>query len=155
MTLSVRRLGRGDETILRQLAIDDAAFDLAERGAALQPLDDEAAQRYLANPAVWYWVAFEGTMPIGSLVCLLLPLDAGEGSEVLLYDIGVHHQWRRQGIGRMLLTEMEHWMQTQRVAAVWVLADNPTAVAFYRACGFAPEHVQPVYMTRYLDGHDA
>jgi ribosomal protein S18 acetylase RimI-like enzyme len=153
MTRSVRRLGPGDEPILSQLATDDAAFDLAERGASRRPLDPEAARRYLANPAVVYWVAFEDTVPVGSLVCLLLPLDAGDGSEVLLYDIGVHHQWRRRGIGRALLTEMERWMQTHGVAEVWVLADNPAAVAFYRACGFAPEDVQPVYMTRRLDGH--
>jgi ribosomal protein S18 acetylase RimI-like enzyme len=50
---------------------------------------------------------------------------------------------------------MEHWMRTHEVAAVWVLADNSTAVAFYRACGFIIEDAQPVYMTRLLDGIDA
>jgi ribosomal protein S18 acetylase RimI-like enzyme len=155
MSLSVRRLGSGDESILLQLAADDAAFDLAGRGAPLRPLDPAAARRYLSNSSVLYWVAFDDTQPVGSLVYMLLPLDTGAGAEVLLYDIGVHQAWRRRGIGRLLLREMEHWMRTHEVAAVWVLADNSTAVAFYRACGFIIEDAQPVYMTRLLDGIDA
>jgi ribosomal protein S18 acetylase RimI-like enzyme len=149
--VSIRRLSPEDAPLLAQLAVEDAAFDHAGRGAPLQPLDPEAAQRYLANPMVLYWVAFDDTMPIGALVCLLLPLDAGSGRELLLYDIGIHHHWRRRGIGRMLLREMEHWMRAHAVAEVWVLADNPEAVAFYRANGFATEAVQPTYMTRHRD----
>jgi hypothetical protein len=36
------------------------------------------------------------------------------------------------------------------VRRVWVLADNPIAVDFYRGCGFEAEEAQPVYMTREL-----
>lgn len=147
MAISVRRLAPGDEAILTRLAVDDADFDLSGRGAPLPPLAPEAARRYLANPAVLLWVAFDDTTPIGSLFCILLPLSAGNAHELLLYDIGVHRQWRRRGIGRRLLAAMKAWMQTHQVAEVWVLADNPVAVDFYRACGFATEDEQPVYMT--------
>jgi GNAT superfamily N-acetyltransferase len=148
MALTIRRLGPGDEPILSRLAADDAAFDLAGRGEALDSLDPEAARRYLANPAVLHWVATEDDVLVGSLYCVLLPLDTDSAGELLLYDIGVHHHWRRRGIGRRLLGEMERWMDDHGVTVVWVLADNPAAVDFYRACGFAPEAAQPVYMTR-------
>ncbi len=150
MTLSVRRLGPGDEATLNRLAAEDADFDLEERGEAQPPPDLEVARRYLANPAVLHWVAFEEDAPVGSLHCIVLPLDTGSGSELLLYDIGVHHLWRKRGIGRLLLAAMEAWMYEHHVTEVWVLADNSAAVDFYRACGFAADEDQPVYMIRRL-----
>jgi aminoglycoside 3-N-acetyltransferase I len=151
MALTIRRLGPGDEPLLARLAADDAAFDSAGRGEPLHAPDPEAARRYLANPAVLHWVASEGDILVGSLYCVLLPLDTDSAGELLLYDIGVHHQWRRRGIGQRLLAEMERWMEAHGVTVVWVLADNAAAVDFYRAGRFVPEEVQPVYMTRQLD----
>lgn len=150
MALSVRRLGPGDEAILAQLAAADADFDLAGRGTAQDIPTPDEAQRYLANPAVFCWAAFEDTTLVGSLDCFLLPMATSEAAQVLLYDIGVHTRWRRRGVGRALIAAMEHWMQAHNVREVWVLADNSEAVQFYRACGFAPEADQPVYLTRSL-----
>jgi GNAT superfamily N-acetyltransferase len=150
MALSVRRLGPGDAALLAQLAAEDADFDLAGRGTAQNIPTPEEAQRYLANPAVLCWAAFADTTLVGSLDCFLLPMATGDGAQVLLYDIGVHTRWRRRGVGRALLAEMERWMRAHNVREVWVLADNPEAVQFYRACGFAPEAAQPVYLTRSL-----
>ncbi|MFP4440644.1 MAG: GNAT family N-acetyltransferase [Chloroflexaceae bacterium] len=151
MALSVRRLSPGDETILAQLAAADADFDLAGRGTAQDITTPDEAQRYLANPAVLCWAAFEDATLVGSLDCFLLPMATGDGAQVLLYDIGVHTRWRRRGVGRALIAAMEHWMQAHNVWEVWVLADNSEAVQFYRACGFVPEAEQPVYLTRSLD----
>lgn len=155
MALTVRRLGPGDEALLARLAHEAADFDVAGRGVPLQPLTSEAARRYLTNPAVLHWVAFADSTPIGSLYCILLPLDTEDGGELLLYDIGVHYAWRRQGVGRLLVAEMEDWMDTNGVAVVWVLADNQVAVDFYQTCGFAIEDEQPVYMTRLLNTRDS
>ncbi len=149
MAVLIRRLGPGDEAILELLATDDADFDLTERGAPLTPLDPAAARRYLENPAVLHWVAAEGDEVIGDLQCVLLPLRAGEGQELLLYEIGVRSSWRRRGVGRALLAHMESWMRANGVSEVWVCADNPAA-EFYRACGFVAADPQPVYMTRHL-----
>lgn len=155
MPMSIRRLGPGDEAILSRLAALSGDFDIAGRSEPEQPLGPEAAARYLANPAVLHWVAFAGVEPfadpVGDLYCLHLPLGSGEGSELLLYDLGVHWQWRRRGIGRQLIAHMHAWMRANQVNEVWVCADNPEAVAFYRACGFGVETGQPVYMTRSLE----
>ncbi|MBA3947788.1 MAG: GNAT family N-acetyltransferase [Herpetosiphonaceae bacterium] len=148
MALSVRRLGPGDESILHFLAANDADFDLEGRGEPLRPLDADTARRYLENPAVLHWIATEGDTVAGFLYCLHLPLRADDGHELLLYEIGVHIGWRRHGVGRALAAAMDAWMQANAVPEVWVLADNPVAVEFYRACGFAMEDAQPVYMTR-------
>jgi ribosomal protein S18 acetylase RimI-like enzyme len=148
MTLSIKRLGPGDEASLELLAREDADFDLEGRSAGLEPLKPVMAQRYLANPAVLHWVAFEGDSLVGFLYCIHLPLRSGVGHELLLYEIGVRKSVRRRGVGRALLNHMENWMQSTGVSVVWVAADNRVAVDFYRGCGFSSEPEQPVYLTR-------
>lgn len=143
-TPSTRRLGPGDEALLALLATEGPDFDVATR--------------YLANPAVLHWVAFDGEHgdnPVGTLFCLHLPLPSGDGEEVLLHEIGVRRAWRRRGVGRALLAALTAWMRDHAVPEVWVLADNPEATDFYAACGFAVAADQPTYLTRRLAPHPA
>jgi ribosomal protein S18 acetylase RimI-like enzyme len=148
MTVSIKRLGPGDESILDLLATRDAEFDLEGRGGSLVPLELVAAQRFLANPAVLFWTATEDGEVVGFLYCMPLLLRSGEGQELLLYEIGVRKAARRRGVGRALLDHMEAWMRSNEVGEVWVCADNPAAVQFYRGWGFDAADAQPVYMTR-------
>lgn len=134
--------------ILELLAREEADFDLDLPGKPAKPLEADAARRYLENPAVLHWVAVEDDAVIGTLQCILLPLRAGEGQELLLYEIGVRSGWRRRGIGSALLGQVEAWMRANDVSDIWVLADNPGAVEFYRAGGFPIEEPQPTYMLR-------
>ena|ERR1700744_5918055 len=151
MEVTIKRLGPGDEPILELLAREDADFDLEGRGQPLEPLKPVMAQRYLANPAVLHWVAQEGEAIAGFLYCIHLPLRSGIGHEVLLYEIGVRASYRRKGIGRALIAQLERWMQANGAGVVWVSADNDVARDFYRACGFTVEGEQPVYLTREVE----
>jgi ribosomal protein S18 acetylase RimI-like enzyme len=148
MTVSIRRLGPGDEATLDLLAAQDADFDLDGRGNPHRPLEPVAAACFLANPAVLFWVAVAENEVIGFLYCLHVPLRSGDGHELLLYEIGVRRAWRRRGAGRALMDEMDGWMRANDVAEVWVLSDNDAAVEFYRAAGLVAAESQPVYMTR-------
>ncbi len=151
MTVSIKRLGPGDEATLELLALEDADFDLEGRSSGLTPLKPGHAQRYLANPNVLHWVAQHEGVTAGFLACSLVLLRSDPGRELLLYEVGVRSAWRRQGVGRALLSHMETWMQNNDVGVVWVCADNAVAVEFYRGCGFNLEEQQPVYLTREVD----
>ncbi|NJP05244.1 MAG: GNAT family N-acetyltransferase [Chloroflexaceae bacterium] len=150
MHVTVRQLTADDADLLGYLLAHEADFDLEDRQQTHYTIDQPAVRRFVTNPATLCWVAFADAKPIGSLHCIRLPVLTSNGEELLLYDIGVHHVWRRQGAGRALLAAMEDWMQRHGVTEVWVLADNPAAVAFYRACGFGVDQSQPVYLTRCL-----
>ncbi len=151
MSVSIKRLGPGDEATLDLLARDDADFDLEGRGTPLAPLKLGMARAYLANPGVLHWVANEDGAVVGFLYCAYILLRSDPGHELLLYEIGVRKAARRTGVGRALLDHMEGWMKQNGVPVVWVCADNEVAVDFYRGCGFAAEQPQPVYMTREVE----
>jgi ribosomal protein S18 acetylase RimI-like enzyme len=146
MAISIKRLGAGDEAILEFLALHDAEFDLGDCGAPQTPLEPEKAKRFLEHSDVLLWVAFDEDKTVGFLQCNVVFLRSSNGQELVLYEIGVHRGWRRQGIGRVLLNQMETWMRENKVDTVWVLADNQEAAEFYRSSGFEAEHPQPVYM---------
>lgn len=148
MTVSIRRLGAGDEGVLEQLARDDDDFDLAERGAPRAPLTHEAARAYLGDPSVLHWAAEWQGEVVGHLQCSVLRKRAGDPEEVLLYEVGVRSAHRRQGVGRALLETLQTWMLERHICEAWVLGDNPGAVEFYRACGFGIPAPPPTYMTR-------
>ncbi len=144
----VRRLRPGDEDVLAVLAREDADFDLEDRGGARPSLDPAEAAAYLSDPDVLHWVVEEAGAVVGHLLCLVQRRRCGDARELLLYEIGVRSTDRRRGVGRLLVGAMDGWMAEHAVAEVWVLADNPGAEAFYRACGFQTDDPPPVYMSR-------
>jgi predicted N-acetyltransferase YhbS len=147
--ISIRRLAAGDEHLVEELARDEVAFELEEPGSTRAALEPVAAQRYLADDHVLHWVAEDGDVVVGHLLCYLEHRWIGDPAQLLLYEIGVRQGRRRQGIGRALIGEMERWMAAEGVREVWVLSDEE-AEGFYRACGFERDQVQPVQMTRRL-----
>jgi GNAT superfamily N-acetyltransferase len=148
VTWRIRRLGAGDEGVLRSLAEDAPEFDLAGRSSPEPPLRDDDAAVYLADPSVVHWVAEDEGRVVGELLCHVLRLPSGAGRELLLYSIGVRASERRRGVGAALVREMLRWMRSKGIPEAWVLADNAGAEAFYAACGFerGGEHDQGVLM---------
>jgi len=61
--------------------------------------------------------------------------------------IASHPQLRRRGIGRMLLLQglARAWTRGARVVTLEVRPSNESALAFYRACGFAVAGVRRGY----------
>ena len=152
MRFHVRRLGPGDEHVLDVLARDDADFDLDDRGAPRDVLDAGAARAFLDDANVLAWIAHAPhapRAPIAFMYCHALRKRAGAPLEILLYEIGVRAAHRRAGVGRALLAALDTWMEQHGVREAWVLADNPGAADFYRACGFVDAE-QPTYLTRVL-----
>lgn len=146
--ITVRRLGPGDEAILSTLATEAADFGLSDSGEPLAPLDRQQLAAYLGNRAVLHWAAFDDEAIVGTLVTMALSLPVSPGQELLLYDIGVRRSHRRCGVGTALVARMDDWMTSRGIATVWVFADGPGAVEFYRSCGFVLQSPAPSYMLR-------
>ena len=151
---AIRLLGPGDEALVVDLALDDAAFGHEpDVDDALEPLTADQAAGFLRDPAVRYWVAVEASedgagQVVGQLYCVVHPIRSQPGREVLLFEIATRHDRRRQGIGRALLAALDGWMAGEGIVTAWVLADDADAAAFYAACGWTVQPDQPTYLER-------
>ncbi len=132
----IRKLGPDDAKTLALLAKEDADFDVPGRGEPLEPLPGVAARRYLSNPFLCHWVAEEKDEILGFLCGYDLPMRSGKGDEFLLYETGVRQALRGEGVGKALMKAMFDWMKSNGTTVVWVIADNPGALEFYKKCGF-------------------
>jgi GNAT superfamily N-acetyltransferase len=123
----VRRLATGDEAVVQELS----------RWVDRPPHEDAGAARFLANERNHLLVAFDGDEPVGMVLAHELDRRHGDEPKMFLYEIDVREDRRRSGIGRMLMERFGELCRERGYPLAWVLTDeeNPTAMAFYAACG--------------------
>jgi ribosomal protein S18 acetylase RimI-like enzyme len=116
----VRRLGPGDEAVVRRLA-EDAA-----------PQSD-----LLADERTIFLVAFDRDDPIGFLLAYELLRRRGDPSQLFVYEVGVDEGRRRQGVATTLFRELARLARARGIRAGFVLTNeaNEAAMELYRSVG--------------------
>ena len=131
----IRRLGPGDEDVVRKLA------------------DDEPQIGLLADDATIFLAAFRGAEPVGFVFGYELPRRHGAASILFVYELDVDEAHRRQGIGGRLMRELAEIARSRGVSEGFVLTEpeNDAANALYRS--LEGERVETVMWDfRYTDG---
>ena len=116
---TVRRLGVGDEDVIRRLA-------------------EKAPQTaLLADDRTIFLAAFDGDDPIGFVFGYDLPRRRGAPSILFVYEIDVEPAYQRRGIAKRLLTELLRIGHSRGAAEAFVLTDhdNVAANALYASLG--------------------
>jgi aminoglycoside 3-N-acetyltransferase I len=115
----VRRLGPGDEDVVRALA---------EREPQVGLLGDEATI---------FLAAFDGNEPIGFVFGYELPRRHGVPSMLFIYELEVNEEYRRQGIATRLMAELEQVARSRGIGEGFVLTepDNEAANILYESLG--------------------
>jgi aminoglycoside 3-N-acetyltransferase I len=133
--LRVRRLKPGERDLARTLF--SLMADVFEEECAA--LSDGYLDRLLAREGFWAIAAFEGDRIVGGLTAHTLPMTRDETSELFIYDIAVHREHQRKGVGRRLVTELRERAAATGIRVLFVPADNDDrhALDFYRALGGA------------------
>jgi GNAT superfamily N-acetyltransferase len=104
-----------------------------ESGASMSTTDQvEHLRRALVNPAAVLVLAVDGDDIIGTL------LGAFDGWRGNMYRLVVHPDYRRRGIGRRLVQQVEQVFAQWGVERVTVLieTDRPWAMQFWTAVGY-------------------
>jgi ribosomal protein S18 acetylase RimI-like enzyme len=112
--------------------------------------DEEHGRAFLANPDALLIVArWEGT-PCGFLTAYRLPRFDALDSEVNLYEIGTHEDYRQRGVASAMIDELKRWAAEVGAVNVWVLTeiDNEPAQRLYAATGGVRDE-PPVVMFEY------
>ncbi len=127
------RLQSTDEQTARELFLLLAA--IFENEAV--PLSTPYLQQLVTRPDFWAIAAFSGDRLAGGLTAFTLPRITTESAEIFLYDIAVHPDLQRQGIGRRLVSHLRDAAAAEGIETLWVPADNEDehALEFYRALG--------------------
>jgi ribosomal protein S18 acetylase RimI-like enzyme len=116
---TVRRLGPGDEEVVRKLA------------------EREPRTALLADDRTIFLAAFQGDDPVGFVFGYELLRRHGDPSILFIYELGVDEAYRRQGIATRLMTELARIAKAQGIVEGFVLTepDNAPANALYESVG--------------------
>ncbi len=116
---TIRRLGPGDEAVVRRLA------------------EHEPQTALLADDRTVFLAAFQGGEPVGFAFGYVLPRRHGDPSILFVYELDVDEAQRRQGIGRRLMVELGRIARSLGAPAGFVLTDpdNAAANALYHSLG--------------------
>ena len=116
---TVRRLGVGDEDVIRRLA------------------ENAPQTALLADDGTIFLAAFDGDDPIGFAFGYDLPRRRGAPSILFVYEIDVEPAYQRRGIAKRLLTELLRIGHSRGAAEAFVLTDhdNVAANALYASLG--------------------
>jgi ribosomal protein S18 acetylase RimI-like enzyme len=99
--------------------------------------DREQGRRFVGNDDNALFIALWEGHAAGFLTAHRLQRFDKRKAEVLLYEIGVHPNYRRRGIGKALIEEVKKWAKEVGADNVWVLTekDNQAAMAMYKSTG--------------------
>ena len=137
--MTTRRLGRGDEQRARELfAVMAAVFE-----EAAEPLSDEYLGELLGSSSFWAIAAIEDDRVVGGITAHTIPMTRSASAELLVYDLAVHEDHRRRGIGGHLVAVLREQAAEAGIAEVFVPVDDEDvhALEFYRSQG---GHESPV-----------
>ena len=103
----------------------------------IEPLSDSYLDALLERESFWALAAFVDGTVVGGLTAHTLPVTRLAAYELFIYDIAVHPEHQRQGIGRLLMHELQVQAHAAGIHELFVLADNEDthALDFYRALG--------------------
>lgn len=107
-------------------------------GTPRAALSDDYLDLLLARSEFWAFAALSDGRVVGGLTAHTLPMTAFEGAEVFLYDIAVHSDYQRRGLGRALVnTLLRSEAASQSIGTVFVPAEDEDthALDFYSALG--------------------
>jgi ribosomal protein S18 acetylase RimI-like enzyme len=128
-------------TDLEAVKAADALFD--------KPVDQRAAERFLASEGHHLLLAYVATKPVGMITGVEMT-HPDKGTEMFLYELGVHPDHRGLGIGRRLVRQLGDLARNRGCRGMWVLTepDNEAAQATYRGSGGARQDDQVMFEWR-------
>ena len=100
-------------------------------------LPDEYVADLLSAASFWAVAAFDGDRVVGGITAHTIPMTRSASSELFVYDLAVHEDVRRRGVGRSLVTALRTMAAEAGITEVFVPADEEDthALEFYRSLG--------------------
>lgn len=145
--LSASGSAEGLVAVVRTYVAEDRAsvVDLWDRTGISRPWNDLGAELDRHPEPQLLLVAVDGGGTVVGAV-----MGAWDGRRGWVYHLGVDAAWRRRGVARALITEVEARLRALGAPKVQLLirGDNLQAMGFYGKCGYAEEDVR--FMSKWI-----
>lgn len=123
--MEIRRLRRPDVALLAE-----AVKSIVEPGDDGDgPASIEHLETALAEANTYLFVCFVDGRPVGYLSAYRFPATDHDGFLVYLYDVTVHRDYRRRGIGAQLVDALKRECHADDVTEIWVGTSITNAAA--------------------------
>ena len=123
MTITLKRLSPGDETVFDRIAPD--VFD--------EPIHPDRMRAYLRTPGHLMLLAMEEDLVVGQCAAVI-HRHPDKVDELYIDEVGTAATHRRQGIARAMMDEMFAWARELGITESWLGTelDNVEANGLYR-----------------------
>jgi aminoglycoside 6'-N-acetyltransferase I len=140
--IEIRRLAKGDAKVLDSVA--DEVFD--------NPVDPRLAAEFLGDSRHHLIVALDGALVVGMITAVDY-VHPDKEAQLWINEVGVAAEYRKRGIGRMLLDSMLAHGRALGCTEAWLGTepDNAAANALYESARGDPETFT-LYSWKHADG---
>jgi aminoglycoside 3-N-acetyltransferase I len=138
MQYTIKKLGAPGLNYAKQLY---TLFQIDDGVANPSLASDKYLTKLLSGNSFYVIVALDGKTVIGGLTAYELPMYYKPVSEMFLYEIAVHKDYRKQGIGTALVNELKEICSQKNIEIIFVGTEtnNLPAKQLYLATGGAME----------------
>ncbi|MBI4786634.1 MAG: GNAT family N-acetyltransferase [Chloroflexi bacterium] len=137
--------GREKDTVIREFTLDDydavyALWQNAGPGIGLGFADtrEAIAKKLLRDPDLFLVAVDDDSHPERSRRIIGTVIGGFDGRRGLIYHLAVEHAYRKRGIGRMLMAEVEQRLKAKGCQRCYLLVkhDAQDVIEFYRKSGW-------------------
>jgi aminoglycoside 3-N-acetyltransferase I len=102
----------------------------------------EYVRRFLSNGANYLFAALADERPVGFLLAHRLERLKEESYKLFIYEVDVAPDFRRRGVGTMLMHHARAVIDNEKMICGFVFTDqrNAAAIEFYKSTGGVPEN---------------
>ena len=142
-----RKLGLADLQMIANTKNDRIALDIWE-------INEESAREFLTNPANYFFACIDHDKIIGYVCGYELNRLDHSGNMLYIHGVGVHADYRRQGIGKQMLTAIKQLCKLSIIQKIFLYTHktNIAACALYDSAeGMATRDDNVSYFFNKLD----
>ena len=138
--IEIRKLGRGDASVLANVAPD--VFD--------EPVRPDLAQRFLETDSYRIFVALDGDLVVG-MVTGFTHFHPDKEEQFFVNELGVDDAYLRQGIGMRLMQAILAEARAMGCEEAWLGTENSNApaLALYRKLMTEDDTAEPMWVFTY------
>lgn len=145
--MEIKRIFEINETLIYNL---NQTFVKGSPDGKSGKWDLENTKKFVSNPDNIFLLAFQNESIAGMISAYVLPRMDDKKAEMFFYEIGVQKNFRQQGIGKALISELKKITIEKGIHEMFVLTNrsNTAAMKLYESTGGIPsEEIDEVMFT--------